>query len=230
MTPATRQAFSTAAKRVTAAYHKGGGFPGQEVTPPLLHEAIVQCLDICADPEGAGELSPADVNELGTHALNCVADLALWAEHLKLEPERAAIEDLAIEFARWVGALSGEITVLEPVVNALARRANAAHDPAALVPLCVLAREITRSVAQSARMDTGTADPWRILNFNYAIVATRTQHPDLMAEAYDTLEANLPDACPGFFAEGVRESQKAVYGEAVRAALRDRQAKWTVKH
>jgi len=116
------------------------------------------------------------------------------------------------------------------VVNALARRANAVHDPAALVPLCVLAREIARSVAQSTRNDASAAEPWRILNFNYAIVATRTQRPDLMAEAYDSLEANLPDACPAFFAEGVRESQKPAYGDPVRAALRERHAKWTVKH
>jgi len=230
MTPVARQAFNAAAARITAAYQNAGGFPGQEVTPPLLHEAIGQCLDICMNPDAAGELSLEDVNELGAHALNCIADLSLWAGHLQLDAERATIEDLAIEFARWIGALSGEITVLEPVVNALARRANAVHDPAALVPLCVLAREITRSVAQSARVDAGPADPWRILNFNYAIVATRTQRPELMAEAYDNLEANLPAACPAFFAEGVREAEKTVYGDAVRHALRERHAKWTVKH
>lgn len=230
MTPATRQAFNAAAAKVTAAYEQAGGFPGQEVTPPLLHEALGQCLEICTSPEATGELAPDEVNELGTHALNCIADLALWAGHLNLEAERATIEDLAIEFARWIGALNGEISVLEPVVNAIARRANAVHDPAALVPLCVLAREITRNVARATRVDAAAAEPWRTLNFNYAIVATRTQRPDLMAEAYDALEVNLPEACPAFFAEGLRESQKAVYGDDVRHALRERHAKWTVKH
>jgi hypothetical protein len=230
MNPEAQRAFAAAATNVVNAYKRAGGFPGQEVTPPLLGEALEQCLNVFAEPESANRLSAGELNELGTHALNCVSDLALWAAHLKLDADRAAIEDLGLKIAEWLIAHRVPIGVLEPVVNALSRRANAIHEPERLVPIARLARQLVGGVADGTRADPASANPWRIFNFNYAIIATRTQRPELMEEAYDWLEANLPTECPAFFEEGVREARKAVYGPHVGEAMRQRLAKWTVRH
>lgn len=230
MNPDVRRAFAAAADNIDSAFQRAGGFPEQEVTPPLLAEALEQCLNVFAEPQSASRIPVDELTELGTHALNCVCDLALWAAHLKLESQRAAVEDLGLEIAHWLVAHDVPIAVLEPVVNALARRANTIREPEQLVPVARLARQLVGGIAGGTRTDPAAADPWRILNFNYAIIATRTQRPELMDEAYDWLEANLPAECPAFFEEGVRESKKAVYGPQVGEAMRERLAKWTVRH
>ncbi len=109
-----RQTFEDAARSVTESFQSAAPFPGQEVTPPLLIEAITQCLDIMSVDGKADALLPQDVDKIGTHALECVSDLALWAYQLGLEKERDAIENLALDFARWIAGNGGAISVLEP--------------------------------------------------------------------------------------------------------------------
>jgi hypothetical protein len=239
----SRRAFARAAQSVAEAFNRAGPFPDQEVTPPLLIEAITQCMDIAAhdaataavpaDAPETAALEPAEAEEIGTHALECISDLSLWAYQLGLEKERDTIEDLAFDFARWIVRHDGTIGVLEPVVNTLARRANSVHDPEALALLGNTARELLEHVAPQLRNGAGAADPaapWRILNLNCAIIATRSQQPDLMQAAYDLLEQNLPHDCAAFYEEGVRQSEKQVYAQHVRDIMRGRFAKWTTRH
>lgn len=239
----SRRAFARAAQSVAEAFNRAGPFPDQEVTPPLLIDAIAQCLDIAArnaaaeaTPAAEAETAapdPAEIEEIGTHALECISDLSLWAYQLGLENERDTIEDLAFDFARWIARHDGAISVLEPVVNTLARRANSTHDPAALALLGNAAREVLEHVAPQLRNGADAADPaapWRILNFNCAIVATRSQQPGLMQAAYDLLEQNLPHDCAAFYEEGVRQAEKQVYAQHVRDIMRERFAKWTTRH
>ena len=77
-----------------------------------------------------------------------------------------------------------------------------------------------------------TLDRWRILNFNCAIVATRTQDAPLMHEAFDTLGRNLPEDedAPAFFEEGLKQSDKPVYGPLVKSLMQEYFARWTVRH
>lgn len=239
----SRRAFARAAQSVAEAFNRAGPFPDQEVTPPLLIEAITQCMDIATlgaatatspvDVPETAALEPAEVEEIGTHALECISDLSLWAYQLGLEKERDIIEDLAFDFACWIARRDGAISVLEPVVNTLARRANSTRDPAALAQLGNAARGLLEHVAPQLRHGAGATEPaapWRILNLNCAIVATRSQQPELMQAAYDLLERNLPHDCTAFYEEGVRQSEKQVYAQHVRDIVRGRFAKWTARH
>jgi len=226
----TRRAFEQAAVALNAAFEQAGPFPGQEATPPLLAEEVRKCLEICQQADAADDpLPPEEVDELGTHALECLSDLGLWAYQLKLDDARAVIEDIALDTAQWIAQHGGRIDVLEPVVNALARQANTAQDPAALAALFDRACNILSCVAtelDDAR-DAAMLKPWLALHFNSAIIATRTRQPGLMNAAYDLLESRLPRHCAAFYEEGVRESAKPVYGDQVREILRERLVKWT---
>ncbi len=233
MNRAARRDFDQAAGALTAAFEKSGPFPGQEVTPPLLVEAVRQCLDIALRVDETGDdMPPEDLDEIGTHALECLSDLGLWAYQLKLDAERAVIEDLALDMAQWIARHGGRITVLEPVVNALARQANATQDPVALAALFERARSVIEGVApdDASATDMAAQQPWLTLHFNCAIIATRTQQIDLMNAAYDLLEKHLPQHCMAFYEEGLRESQKAVYGDHVRRIMGERLATWTTQH
>lgn len=233
MNSGIQRAFDAAAGSVVEAFRHANPAPEEEVTPPLLVEALGQCFEICANPGTAGALTPEEITEIGTQALDCIYDLSLWAYQLGLAEAQPAIEDPALEFAQWIAQQGGEIRLLEPVVNALARRANALHTPDALTPLYVLAHDIIDHAAPQARDDSPASAPdapWRILHFNCAIIATRIQHPELMDAAYDLLERNLPHDCAAFFAEGMREAEKQVYEPHVRAMMQQRLAKWTARH
>lgn len=233
MNRAAHRAFEQAAGTLIAVFERSCPFPGQEVTPPLLAAAVRQCLDVCQRVDVDGEVIPLEeVDELGTHALECLSDLGLWAYQLKIDDARIVIEDLALEMADWIVRHGGQITVLEPVVNALARQANATQDPALLSGLFDRACGIIACVAPdlSAATDSASLQPWLTLHFNCAIIATRTQQPDLMNAAYDLLETHLPQHCAAFYAEGVRESGKPVYAGQVGEMLRQRLAKWTTRH
>lgn len=230
MNRATRRAFDQAAAALIAEFERTGPYPGQEATPPLLAEAVRECLETCRQVDaGELELPLEEIDELGSSALECLADMALWAWQLKLDDQRTAIEDLALDMALWIAKNAGEISVLEPVVNALAREANATRDNAALHALferaCSLIAHVAPAISESA--DQADLQPWLTLNFNCAIIATRTQDADLMNAAYDLLETHVPAHCRAFYAEGVREAAKPVYGPHVAAMMGERLAKWT---
>jgi len=230
---AARRAFDEAAGALTAMFEQSGPFPGQEVTPPLLADAVRQCLEVAQRVDDTEDEMPSEeVSELGTHALECLSDLGLWAYQLKLDHERTVVEDLALDMAQWIIRHGGLIAVLEPVVNALARQANGMRDPAELAALFERARNViagtTPDVADAT--ETATMQPWMTLHFNCAIIATRTQQADLMNAAYDLLESHLPQHCAAFYEEGVRESQKTAYGEHVRRIMQERLTAWTTRH
>ena len=136
MNRTTRRSLDQAAAVLSAAFEQAGPFPGQEATPPLLAEEVRKCLDICRQVDAdEAPLPPEEIDELGTHALECLSDLGLWAWQLKLDDARATIEDIALDMAYWIAQHGGRITVLEPVANALARQANATQDPTTLAAL-----------------------------------------------------------------------------------------------
>ena len=233
MNRAVRRAFDQAATVLVAAFERSGPFPGQEVTPALLAEAVRQSFEICRQVDDSGEALPLEeVDELGTHALECLSDLGLWAYQLGEDDARAAVEDIALQLSQWLIGHGGQIAVLEPVVNALARQANATADPAALSGLFQQACAVIAHAEPGLADDTEPArlQPWLMLHFNCAIIATRTQDAARMDAAFDLLETHLPGHCAAFYAEGVRESQKTAYSDAVRDAMRSRLAKWTGRH
>ena len=230
MNRATRRAFDQAAAALIAEFEQTGPYPGQEVTPPILAEVIRECLETCRQVDAEElELPLEEVDELGSSALECLSDMGLWAWQLKLDDHRAAIEDLALDMALWIAKQGGEITVLEPAVNALAREADQTRDVEALKALferaCSLIAQVAPAITESG--DLADLQPWLTLHFNCAIIATRTQQPDLMNAAYDLLESHIPEHCRAFYAEGVRESSKPAYGPQVGALMRERLAKWT---
>jgi hypothetical protein len=69
-----------------------------------------------------------------------------------------------------------------------------------------------------------------MLNFNFAIVATRTMNEELMRKAFDTLGRNLPEDCPQFFAEGLIQSEKTVYGPEIKTMMAEYFKKWATLH
>lgn len=208
-----------------------------QATPEQLMEAIHQFIyvfdKIDMEHGERGAILYDDVSQLGDYAIGCLIDLAFWADRLALPKQKLDFERVALGVAHWAVRHEGEIRTIEPLVNALAASANSTESKDALKALLPIMQNIIEHASLTLKNDLEKNDPtraWRILNLNYAIVATRTQEPALMRKAYDTLEINLPEDCPSFFEEGLKQAEKAVYGPDVKAMMKDYFSKWTTRH
>ena len=68
--------------------------------------------------------------------------------------------------------------------------------------------------------------PWRILNLNYGIVATRSHNPELIEQAYDSLAKNLPQDARQFFKEGLQQMEVIAYPDEVREVVERYNKMW----
>ncbi len=227
----------SAAAPLVDAYRRAGVAPGEGSPPSLLAEALEQMFALFDHLDrrhgDAAALPDEDPSRLGEQALSCLADLELWADRLGERRTAPLLGELAIEAAEWTARHGGVVRVLEPVVNALAAQANTLTASDRLAGLCERMGRIIDAVDPALRADAaaaGTFPPWRILLFNHAIVATRTQDPERMERAFNLLGALLPQDCPAFFEEALQQSQKPAYGDAVREAVRRHHQRWTRRH
>ncbi len=227
----------TQAARVLLAAHEARGGQGEGATPAQLIEALEQALAAFAALDRAhgptGALEDEDPSALGEYALACLSDLNLWVHWLGCSEERQWLDQATLDVADWIVRHGGQLRILEPLVNAFAARANRLQAREALAALFDAMGPFIDRVDLAIRTDPDRAapeHPWRILLFNYAIVATRTQDPERMARAYRLMEDWLPEACPEFFEEALRQSRKPVYGDEVRTLVREYHRRWTVRH
>jgi hypothetical protein len=231
-----QQLFSAAASAIELRFSEHSQLAG-EVTPGQLAEALNKLLFVFEklDKEhGAfGPLAYDDPSDLGEHGINIAADLATWAERLDLPKAKIDVEKVAVGIALWVARHEGEIRALETIVNGFAANANNTTDETALRALFRAMQAVLEHTAPAIKSDLDKSNPgrpWRILNFNCAIVATRSQDAPLMHEAFDTLGRNLPEDAPAFFEEGLKQSDKPVYGPLVKSLMQEYFARWTVRH
>jgi hypothetical protein len=125
------------------------------------------------------------------------------------------------------------ISPVEPVVNALAHRANAARTKQELAAVFALTQGILAHVVPQLSADLERSNPerpWRILHANLAITAIRTEDAAMMDHAFDALDAALPDDRAGFYSEALALALSPGVSPAVRERIEARHLKWTAAH
>jgi hypothetical protein len=130
--------------------------------------------------------------------------------------------------ALW--ALNHEIEVapVEPVVNALAIRANSARSGEAAAAIFELMERVIANAAPRLAPDLERSNPerpWRLLHANLAITAIRSGDAALMDRAFDALDRALPDEARGFYAEALALALNPAIPAAVRERIAARHAR-----
>jgi hypothetical protein len=131
--------------------------------------------------------------------------------------------------ALWAMRHGVEITVVEPVVNALARRSNQARGKQEAAAVFALMQGVIAHVAPRLSADLERSNPerpWRLLHANLAITAIRTEDPAMITFAFDALDAALPDERASFYAEARALALAAGISPVVRALIEGRCAEW----
>jgi len=232
-----KKIFHQASSAVLVAFENQNKTHGEDATPAQLIEAINQFFIIYEKLENLqGDASPINresISQIGEQAINCLIELCNWAERMEMQQEKAMLEEIAFAAAHWIIRHQGEIRSLEVIVNILATKANRTSDKAVLTSLFHVMSDVIKHASHEHKNDLDKSDPsrpWRMLNFNFAIVATRTMDKNLMINAFDTLGRNLPEDCPQFFEEGLKQSEKAVYGPDIKTMMAAYFKKWATLH
>lgn len=204
-------------------------------SPAMVGAALVQSIEVIARAEtdglgsGAGRLGPADVERIGDYALSLIESLAWLSGRARRSETAVQIQSLAMPLALWVARRGGRIAHLEVVVNAFAQYANGLRAPRALGELSDAMGEVLAAAADSHKQDLEKSNPmrpWRVLNLNRAIVATRSHDPARMEVAFDAMVASLPEDARAFFHEGMQQMDIVGYPDHVRAIMSRYRDKW----
>jgi len=205
--------------------------------PAELIEAVSQFFIIYKKvgdkPDENRSFSKDSISQIGEQTISCLVELSAWAEQLDLHKEKAILDEIALFVAHWVILQRGEMRNLDAIVNMLAAKANQTSDKDVLTALFHVMNDVIENTSPELKNDTDKSDPlrpWRMLNFNFAIVATRTMNKGLMTRAFDTLGRNLPEDCPQFFEEGLRQAEKPVYGPEIKTMMAAYFKKWATLH
>lgn len=222
------QRYKDAVELVLEAYAALDPAPHHQIAPAQLHAGVQQFFAGCVRAE-RGQGARETVTRAGEYGISLLMDMAAWAERLGLHELEAEFDVITLAVADWIVRHGGEIHTIEPVVDALANQANQERSPASLERLTHLATRIIRSTAPLARRASERAPnaPWRLLNLNYGIIATRTHNPALMEYVFDELVRNVPDEAPRFFAEGMQQMEKFDFPLPVRAVMARYFDRWT---
>lgn len=203
------------------------GQDDEENNPELIHDAFDKLFVVMEKTRHSGE----EVSEVGEYAMALFDQALQWAERLKMQDAYNTIQEQTISMAHWIASNHGQLYTLEMVVNAFSQKANQTLDPGELLALCSTMGEVVRISAATIQQDLEKSNPgrpWRILNLNRAIVATRTHQPDIMEEAFTLLTTNLPEEAAAFFAQGMEQMDLLDYPPHVREIMSRYHKKWNI--
>ena len=159
-------------------------------------------------------------------AADAVAAALTQMAHLEATEEFA---ELTLGIALWAVRHGVEITVPEPVANALALRSNRAANAQELAAVFGLMQGVIAHLTPRLEADLERSNPerpWRVLHANLAITAIRTLDPAMMDFAFDALDRALPDERAGFYAEALALAMNPRIDPAVRERIEARHVKW----
>jgi len=183
---------------------------------------IMQRLDSDAKNNNQHEISVAEVTEIADFALNLLDEVANACAARGLQNEMVQVHRLSLPIIIWLKQYEGALKKLDIVVNAIASYANTLQDAESLQALCVLIGKVVDVTDVLIKQDleaNNAMRPWRVLNLNWGIVATRTHNIELMEQVFDQLINNIPDDVQQFFNEGMQQMDIVGYPKPVRNVM-----------
>lgn len=164
-------------------------------------------------------LSRVELSTAANQGLQLLETLSEWAKDLGLPYQENQIKTVMVMTALWVARHGGELDSIESVVNTLADIANATSEQEELAELSYMMGELTYAISGQTKFDFENADrrqPWRVLNLNRGITATRSHDTQIMENAFDDLIRNIPEDAESFFRQGVQQMEQLDYPDHVR--------------
>ncbi len=227
--PTLASQFAPLAEKITA------HFPPRNIIESAndLAEFLDSILLIDGTYGEDGQLPIDDVAQAADEAIRAAADLQNQLPRLNLVDDLPALDAVVIGVGLW--CMRHEVTIYapEPVVNALARRANGANSTQETAAAFALMQGFVLHLAPQLESDLERSNPerpWRMLNINLAITAIRTADAAMMRYAFDQLNLALPDECAGFYAEAHTLASQPGFPAEIRSLIESEQRRFAQMH
>jgi hypothetical protein len=192
---------------------------------------VMERLDIAYGSDGA--LPVADIDSATNAGFVAIAELE---SPVNRAPDTSLIMDLdglTLNLLLWAMRHNVTISTCEPVVNALARRANSAASTQETVAVYAMMQgAISHFAAQlSCDLERSNPDrPWRLLNVNFAITAIRTGDLELMNFAFAKFNESLPEERYNFYTDALAIATSPDFPAELRAAITEQCRLWAQIH
>ena len=183
---------------------------------------IMQRVDADYQVNATDSITLDDINQIGDYAITLISELAIVAANRSLQQIMIELTRLSVPVSSWLVKHKGKIGQLDSVVNAIASYANELTEPEMLEELCRHIENIMLAIEDDVKRDleaTNPMRPWRILNLNWGIVATRSHNAELIDKVYAQLMKNIPADIHGFITEAMQQMDIIGYPDHVRQVV-----------
>jgi hypothetical protein len=201
--------------------------------PVALASALSDFYQISSIMEsGNGVMDTDQVSEFAEYGLELLDRLAYQLRLMEIMDQRDKMAHIYASLAVWLVRRDAVLDNLEGIADGFAWIVNGLNDTSDLGEMCQLIEEVAKAASEKQQMDEDRSNPWRpwrVLNLNAGIAATRSRDPRLMERVFDNLGRRLPWDMPGFLADGKRQMMTQDVPEDVREVM-DRYAdKWPAR-
>lgn len=201
--------------------------------PLALASALSDFFQLAAALESDESYMDADdLSEFGSYGLDLLDRLDFLVRKLEIMDQRDNVSRLLPSLAVWLARHGAIIDNLAGAANGFGMLVNGLSEPQDLAEMCQIMEEVIEATSEILQMDEDKSDawrPWRVINLNSGIAATRSLDPELMESTFEKLGRRLPYDMPGFLADGKRQMIVQNVPEAVTAVMNRYAEKWPSK-
>lgn len=210
--------------------NQSNGDLSESISAPALNASMQQLFTILdklapdnsAEEEQARTVLKQEVTDLPDYGIGLLDQLRESAIKLNCDEASDIFEQLSIPLAIWFARHKLVMHNIEFIVNAISNTANQMQDQQHLVELADVIDVIMEMFSPEIKADrdkSNSGRPWRVINLNQAIIATRSLDPQRMETVFEQLVFRLPEDAPGFFAEGMEQMDIVNYPDHVRQVM-----------
>ena len=220
-------------KRVIDENEKTQKITDEQSGPIPLASAMSDFFQLASALENGEQLEDnAAISDLAHYALDLVDRLQAQLWYLDIHDQRDRLSRLFASLAVWFARQDAILDNLNGAADSFAILVNGENDSAVLADMSRLMNEVLEAASNEIKMDEDRSDqfrPWRVLNLNSGVAATRSFDAKLMQETFERMERRLPHDLTGFFADGKRQVQMQEVPENVREVMTQFADKWATQ-
>lgn len=198
--------------------------------PLALASALSDFFMIASTLEsGQNQLDDEQMAEFGDYGLDLLDRLAYQLRLLEIMDQRERMSRVYASLGVWLVRHKAVLNNLEGVADGFAWIVNGLSDSDELAEMCRIMDEVAEAASEPLALDQDRSNPWRpwrVLNLNTGIAATRSLDPKLMEGTFDKLGRRLPHDMPGFLVDGRRQAATQNVPDAVLEVLDRYIEKW----
>lgn len=217
-------------KRVIDENEKTQKITDEQSGPIPLAAALSDFFQIASALENGEQLEDSGtISELAHYALDLVDRLQSQLWYLDIHDQRDSLSRLFVSLATWFARQDATLDNLKGAADSFAILVNGENKSAELENMSRLIDEVLQAASDEIKEDEDRSDqwrPWRVLNLNSGVAATRSFNAELMKEIFEKMGHRLPYDMPGFLSDGKRQVETQDVPQEVRDVITSYAEKW----